>query len=87
MDLWRRSRLNWWPSSPKNVSWPPVLVAALFSPVPCSHPLVCVSAVVRKGFGDAGLVPAVLSLLASTDPELLHHAARAASRMCHDSRE
>ncbi|XP_056887188.1 rap1 GTPase-GDP dissociation stimulator 1-A [Takifugu flavidus] len=42
---------------------------------------------VRGGFGDAGLVPAVLALLTSTDPELLHHAARAASRMCRDSPE
>ncbi|XP_029700891.1 uncharacterized protein [Takifugu rubripes] len=39
---------------------------------------------VRGGFGDAGLVPAVLALLTSTDPELLHHAA---SRMCRDSPE
>lgn len=88
MDLWRRSRLNWWPNSPTNVSWSPVLVArSLPSPFSCTHPLVCVSAVACKGFGDAGLVPAVLALLTSTDPELLHHAARAASRTCRDSRE
>lgn len=45
------------------------------------------SAVVRKGFGDAGLVPAVLSLLTSADRELLLYAARAVSRTCLDSRE
>ncbi|XP_055360533.1 uncharacterized protein si:dkey-21e13.3 [Betta splendens] len=41
--------------------------------------------VVRKGFGDAGLVVALLSVLTSPDPELLLHAARAVSRMCYDS--
>lgn len=43
------------------------------------------SAVVRKGFGDAGLVTALLSVLTSTDQELLLHAARAISRMSYDS--
>ncbi|XP_035002472.1 rap1 GTPase-GDP dissociation stimulator 1 [Hippoglossus stenolepis] len=41
--------------------------------------------VVRKGFGDAGLVTALLSVLISTDQELLLHAARAISRMSYDS--
>ncbi|XP_035524456.1 rap1 GTPase-GDP dissociation stimulator 1 [Morone saxatilis] len=41
--------------------------------------------VVRKGFGDAGLVPAVLSVLTSRDEELLLHAARTVSRMSYDS--
>ncbi|KAM9715592.1 uncharacterized protein ACNS7B_021855 [Menidia menidia] len=41
--------------------------------------------VVRKGFGDAGLVTALLSLLTSTNEELLIHAARAISRMSYDS--
>lgn len=57
------------------------------SPVLCADPLVRLSAVIREGFGDAGLVPAVLALLTSSDRELLHHAARAASRMSQDSRE
>ncbi|XP_062234480.1 rap1 GTPase-GDP dissociation stimulator 1 [Platichthys flesus] len=41
--------------------------------------------VVRKGFGDAGLVTALLSVLTSTDQELLLHAARAIARMSYDS--
>ncbi|XP_041819230.1 rap1 GTPase-GDP dissociation stimulator 1 [Chelmon rostratus] len=41
--------------------------------------------VVRKGFGDAGLVTALLSVLTSTDQELLLHAVRAISRMSYDS--
>ncbi|KAM7370520.1 hypothetical protein PAMP_010057 [Pampus punctatissimus] len=41
--------------------------------------------VVRKGFGDAGLVTALLSVLSSTDQELLLHAALAISRMSYDS--
>ncbi|KAK5881505.1 hypothetical protein CesoFtcFv8_022291 [Champsocephalus esox] len=41
--------------------------------------------VVRKGFGDAGLAPALLSVLTSLDQELLLHAARAISRMSYDS--
>lgn len=43
------------------------------------------SAVVRKGFGDAGLVMALLSVLTSSDQELLFYAARAISRMSYDS--
>lgn len=45
------------------------------------------SAVVCEGFGDAGLVTALLSVLTSTDQELLLHAARAISRMSYDSCE
>ncbi|KAG7222264.1 hypothetical protein INR49_027268 [Caranx melampygus] len=41
--------------------------------------------VVRKGFGDAGLVTALLSVLTSPDQELLLHAALAISRMSYDS--
>ncbi|XP_040033520.2 rap1 GTPase-GDP dissociation stimulator 1-A [Gasterosteus aculeatus] len=41
--------------------------------------------VVRKGFGDAGLVPALLSVLTSPDQEVILHAARAISRMSYDS--
>nr|XP_033468088.1 rap1 GTPase-GDP dissociation stimulator 1 [Epinephelus lanceolatus] len=41
--------------------------------------------VVRKGFGDAGLVTALLSVLTSPDQELLIHAVRAISRMSYDS--
>ncbi|XP_028264499.1 rap1 GTPase-GDP dissociation stimulator 1 [Parambassis ranga] len=41
--------------------------------------------VVRKGFGDAGLVTALLSVLTTTDQELLLHAALAISRMSYDS--
>ncbi|XP_073346482.1 rap1 GTPase-GDP dissociation stimulator 1-A [Pagrus major] len=41
--------------------------------------------VVRKGFGDAGLVAALLSVLTSPDQDLLIHAARAISRMSYDS--
>lgn len=43
------------------------------------------SAVIRKGFGDTGLVAALLSVLTSSDQELLFHAARAVSRMSYDS--
>ncbi|KAG7507613.1 rap1 GTPase-GDP dissociation stimulator 1-like [Solea senegalensis] len=41
--------------------------------------------VVRKGFGDAGLVTALLSILTSADQELLFHAVRAISRMSYNS--
>ncbi|XP_059181227.1 rap1 GTPase-GDP dissociation stimulator 1 [Centropristis striata] len=41
--------------------------------------------VVCKGFGDAGLVTALLSVLTSPDQDLLLHAARAISRMSYDS--
>ncbi|KAM9424792.1 rap1 GTPase-GDP dissociation stimulator 1-A [Pholidichthys leucotaenia] len=41
--------------------------------------------VVRKGFADAGLVTALLSVLTSTDQELLLHTASAISRMSYDS--
>ncbi|PWA21712.1 hypothetical protein CCH79_00003258, partial [Gambusia affinis] len=41
--------------------------------------------VVRKGFGDAGLVTALLSVLTSTNEELLIYAARAISRMSYDN--
>ncbi|XP_022599222.1 rap1 GTPase-GDP dissociation stimulator 1-like isoform X1 [Seriola dumerili] len=41
--------------------------------------------VVRKGFGDSGLVTALLSVLTSTDQELLLNAAMAISRMTYDS--
>lgn len=40
---------------------------------------------IRKGFGDTGLVAALLSVLTSSDQELLFHAARAVSRMSYDS--
>ncbi|XP_069560774.1 rap1 GTPase-GDP dissociation stimulator 1 isoform X1 [Brachyistius frenatus] len=43
------------------------------------------SAVVRRGFGDAGLVTALLSVLTSKDQELLLHASRAISRMSYES--
>ncbi|XP_012718196.2 rap1 GTPase-GDP dissociation stimulator 1 [Fundulus heteroclitus] len=41
--------------------------------------------VVRKGFGDAGLITALLSVLTSTNEELLICGARAVSRMSYDS--
>ncbi|XP_053270311.1 rap1 GTPase-GDP dissociation stimulator 1 [Pleuronectes platessa] len=41
--------------------------------------------VVRKGFGDAGLATALLSVLTSTDQELLLHATRAIARMSYDN--
>ncbi|RVE59847.1 hypothetical protein OJAV_G00192500 [Oryzias javanicus] len=41
--------------------------------------------VVRKGFGDAGLVTALLSVLTSTNEELLIYAVTAISRMSYDS--
>ncbi|KAM3591561.1 uncharacterized protein V6R79_003915 [Siganus canaliculatus] len=41
--------------------------------------------VVRKGFGDSGLVTALLSVLTSPDQELLVHAARAISRISYES--
>ncbi|XP_056152699.1 uncharacterized protein si:dkey-21e13.3 [Lampris incognitus] len=41
--------------------------------------------VVRKGFGEAGLVNAVLSVMTSSNQELLLHATRAISRMSYDS--
>lgn len=41
--------------------------------------------VIRKGFGDTGLVAALLSVLTSSDQDLLFHAARAISRMSYDS--
>ncbi|XP_030611447.1 uncharacterized protein LOC115798661 [Archocentrus centrarchus] len=41
--------------------------------------------VVRKGFGETGLVAALLSVLTSTDQELLFHAARTISRMSYES--
>ncbi|XP_029383758.1 rap1 GTPase-GDP dissociation stimulator 1 [Echeneis naucrates] len=40
---------------------------------------------VRKGFGDAGLVTALLSVLTSPDQELLLYATKAISRMSYDS--
>lgn len=52
-----------------------------------THPLLCSLALLRRGFGDAGLVPAVLSLLTSADRELLLYAARAVSRLSQDSRK
>lgn len=45
------------------------------------------SAVVRKGFGDAGLVGALLSVLTSSDEEVLLHTARAVSRLSYESSE
>ncbi|XP_061787601.1 rap1 GTPase-GDP dissociation stimulator 1 [Nerophis lumbriciformis] len=41
--------------------------------------------VVRKGFGDAGLVVALLSALTSGDQDLLRHAAQAVARVSYDS--
>lgn len=41
--------------------------------------------VVRKGFSDSGLVPALLWVLSSPDQDLLIHTARAVSRMCTDN--
>ncbi|KAJ0016329.1 hypothetical protein NQD34_014619, partial [Periophthalmus magnuspinnatus] len=40
---------------------------------------------VRKGFGDSGLVPALISVLSSPDQDLLIHSATALSRMCYDN--
>lgn len=52
-----------------------------------NHLVLGSSALLRGGFGDAGLVPAVLSVLTSTDEELLVCSARAVSRMSLDSHE
>ncbi|KAM8890447.1 rap1 GTPase-GDP dissociation stimulator 1-A isoform 1-T1 [Synchiropus picturatus] len=41
---------------------------------------------VLKGFTDSGLVPALLSVLTSSDHELLLHATRAITRMSYDNR-
>lgn len=41
--------------------------------------------VVRKGFREAGLFSALLSMMTCQDQELLLHAARAVARMCYDS--
>ncbi|XP_054656543.1 uncharacterized protein si:dkey-21e13.3 [Dunckerocampus dactyliophorus] len=41
--------------------------------------------VVRKGFGDSGLVVALLSVLTSPDQDLLRHAAQAVARVSYDS--
>ncbi|TNN40929.1 Rap1 GTPase-GDP dissociation stimulator 1 [Liparis tanakae] len=41
--------------------------------------------VVRKGFSDAGLVTALLSVLTSPDQELLLHAVKGISRMSYDN--
>ncbi|XP_072291304.1 rap1 GTPase-GDP dissociation stimulator 1-A [Eucyclogobius newberryi] len=43
------------------------------------------NSLVRKGFGDSGLVPALISVLSSPDQDLLIHSATALSRMCYDS--
>lgn len=40
---------------------------------------------VRKGFADSGLIPALLSVLSSPDQELLIQSATALSRMCYDN--
>ncbi|KAK5851104.1 hypothetical protein PBY51_001923 [Eleginops maclovinus] len=69
----------------------PILALSLRSRGPLTLPTVKLVAelakesVVRKGFGDAGLAPALLSVLTSPDQELLLHAARAISRMSYDS--
>ncbi|XP_061562095.1 rap1 GTPase-GDP dissociation stimulator 1 [Phycodurus eques] len=41
--------------------------------------------VIRKGFGDAGLVTALLSVLTSADQDLLGHAVQAIARVSYDS--
>ncbi|XP_077358954.1 rap1 GTPase-GDP dissociation stimulator 1 [Festucalex cinctus] len=41
--------------------------------------------VIRKGFGDAGLVTALLSALTSADQDLLRHAVQAITRVSYDS--
>ncbi|KAJ0060667.1 hypothetical protein NL108_016848, partial [Boleophthalmus pectinirostris] len=43
------------------------------------------TALVRKGFGDSGLVPALISVLTSPNEDLLIHSATALSRMCYDN--
>ncbi|KAK5906207.1 hypothetical protein CgunFtcFv8_002093 [Champsocephalus gunnari] len=69
----------------------PILALSLRSRGPLTLPTAKLVAelakesVVRKGFGDAGLAPALLSVLTSLDQELLLHAARAISRMSYDS--
>ncbi|XP_034070466.1 rap1 GTPase-GDP dissociation stimulator 1 [Gymnodraco acuticeps] len=69
----------------------PILALSLRSRGPLTLPTAKLVAelakesVVRKGFGDAGLAPALLSVLTSLDQELLLHAARAISRMSCDS--
>ncbi|KAL6094600.1 uncharacterized protein ACO6RY_15975 [Pungitius sinensis] len=69
----------------------PVLALSLRSPGPLTGltaKLVAELAkesVVRKGFGDAGLVPALLSVLTSPDQEVILHAARAISLMSYES--
>ncbi|XP_061667087.1 rap1 GTPase-GDP dissociation stimulator 1 [Syngnathoides biaculeatus] len=40
---------------------------------------------IRKGFGDAGLVTALLSVLTSADQDLLEHAVQAIARVSYDS--
>ena len=59
------------------------------SPLECSGspgvPLCPATAVVRKGFGEAGLVTALLSVLTSVDQELLLLATQAISRTAYDS--
>ncbi|XP_033963999.1 rap1 GTPase-GDP dissociation stimulator 1-A [Pseudochaenichthys georgianus] len=69
----------------------PILALSLRSRGPLTLPTAKLVAelakesVVRKGFGDAGLAPALLSVLTSLDQELLLHVARAISRMSYDS--
>lgn len=46
---------------------------------------VFLSAVVRKGFSDAGLVTALPSVLTGPDQELLLHAVKGISRTSYDS--
>ncbi|XP_077407248.1 rap1 GTPase-GDP dissociation stimulator 1 [Vanacampus margaritifer] len=41
--------------------------------------------VIRKGFGDAGLITALLSVLTSADQDLLRHAVQAITRVSYDS--
>lgn len=96
-DLWLCWLQNWWLSLPRNVGYSHrYRHFSLFITELCySHVevlqqayllrLLVSSAVVRKGFGDAGLVTALLSVLTSTNEELLIYAARAISRMSYDS--
>lgn len=87
---------NWWPNSPKSVSQdkraglPPdqcTSVQLCIHSLTSIHSFCLLPAVVRKGFGDAGLVTALLSVLTSPDQELLLHAARAISRISYDNCE
>ncbi|CAL8300966.1 unnamed protein product [Lota lota] len=69
----------------------PVLALSLRTRGPLTLPTATLVAelakesVVSKGFGEAGLVSALLSVLTSMDQELLLHATQAISRLAYDS--